>query len=1111
MASKPGVALRLGMEGKEEVKSGFEEIGKAGDAAGTRSAAAAKRASDAWQRATDDVGAAQARQAAAAQKLSAAGIGTPGPNQNAQVIDFRAYQQQQAEMQRQAEALRNAIDPLRVAQKAYDDEVAKSGKLLAAGKISEAEHAAAVALSGRALIEAKQRLGEHSEAMGFNRTQTMIAQSAVMRFTDMLIAGQSPMRAFALEAHKIGEVAAFDDGGVAGALEKVRAILTPTTVGIAATTVVLLAGAAAWLEYDNAINKFSAIAPTLGAVAGATKEQLESIAEEAAAAGGITVSAARDFETSYLKTGQIGAQVLPGLIALTQNFAAATGVEAKEAVTELARAFADPAKGAEELAAKTGTLDASTVALIQSMVEEGRQSEAQIILLKALSDGTKNASVQINGMAWAWRQVTNAASEASTWIGKAIDAALGAGPATEKLASLQAQRARALKDSYGLADTSDLDRQIATLTTQVQAERKKQADARARADAPAGLKVVDQFTGDDKLGDLRKNLSAVNKLLADNGAAAGLSAQQLAAARDTQDAYTRAITSYLSPADKKQKLDQIDAQIAAAKTPAQKAALASQREEVENAGKVITRAQAAADAHAKGAQALATASKAGEGHAKTMARDAASMEENAAATLALADAYMQGGAAALVAEARRKALTDATKKGIDTEAEIRRQLALNVAEGVANGAKSAANLRDELAARKAANDNIVAGKLAVVDLSHALSDEAALRPLITLRTIAQGDALKKLTEIIAAYRKALEDAHAEEKRSAALSAIDASKNSTAGLRDQAEFAGDRTGKGQIEIVRRAAMRDSDKYGDQTGDVANAKADEERQRQATSRAKYAADALNSQKDSLQITQAELDTLHLGTDQRQLALDLLKKTIELQSQGIDLDSDQAKQILAGVAAQDRLNVSLERASAAMQEVRDFASSFVDDLVSGKDVAKDLEAEFIKLAAINPLKNLLGGPHQSTLGDVFASLTKLVGGGLNIGALNAGTSSALSSINAGLKVDTSFNIPGFSSGTDSAPGGLAWVAENGPELIRLPKGASVTPATQTRQILSAANDRGDTHIHVYAQDAVLADTVRGWVRAGVEEASARGAAGGAALARQNDIRRAGRTIRR
>lgn len=42
---------------------------------------------------------------------------------------------------------------------------------------------------------------------------------------------------------------------------------------------------------------------------------------------------------------------------------------------------------------------------------------------------------------------------------------------------------------------------------------------------------------------------------------------------------------------------------------------------------------------------------------------------------------------------------------------------------------------------------------------------------------------------------------------------------------------------------------------------------------------------------------------------------------------------------------------------------------------------------------------------------------------------------------------SLPGFASGTDSAPGGFAWVGEQGPELMNLPSGTSVTPATSVR----------------------------------------------------------------
>lgn len=44
----------------------------------------------------------------------------------------------------------------------------------------------------------------------------------------------------------------------------------------------------------------------------------------------------------------------------------------------------------------------------------------------------------------------------------------------------------------------------------------------------------------------------------------------------------------------------------------------------------------------------------------------------------------------------------------------------------------------------------------------------------------------------------------------------------------------------------------------------------------------------------------------------------------------------------------------------------------------------------------------------------------------------------------------IPGFASGTNFAPGGLAVVGERGPELVTLPRGAQVIPAGRTRDML-------------------------------------------------------------
>lgn len=66
-------------------------------------------------------------------------------------------------------------------------------------------------------------------------------------------------------------------------------------------------------------------------------------------------------------------------------------------------------------------------------------------------------------------------------------------------------------------------------------------------------------------------------------------------------------------------------------------------------------------------------------------------------------------------------------------------------------------------------------------------------------------------------------------------------------------------------------------------------------------------------------------------------------------------------------------------------------------------------------------------------------------SISSALSGASSIASTVGGALS-----HIPGFASGTDYAPGGLALVGESGPELVRLPRGSAVTPAAQTAQAL-------------------------------------------------------------
>ena len=112
-------------------------------------------------------------------------------------------------------------------------------------------------------------------------------------------------------------------------------------------------------------------------------------------------------------------------------------------------------------------------------------------------------------------------------------------------------------------------------------------------------------------------------------------------------------------------------------------------------------------------------------------------------------------------------------------------------------------------------------------------------------------------------------------------------------------------------------------------------------------------------------------------------------------------------------DNLSDVIMKTKSVKQAFHDMAQSIVSDLLKIA-IQREVEA---------PLANFL-----------FPTTS---GGGISVGSLPSTGNISASDFQAPVP-----DIPGFASGTDSAPGGLALVGENGPELVNLAKGAQVIP---------------------------------------------------------------------
>lgn len=197
------------------------------------------------------------------------------------------------------------------------------------------------------------------------------------------------------------------------------------------------------------------------------------------------------------------------------------------------------------------------------------------------------------------------------------------------------------------------------------------------------------------------------------------------------------------------------------------------------------------------------------------------------------------------------------------------------------------------------------------------------------------------------------------------------------------------------------------------------------------------------EAIEATKSPLQEL---IEQQQHELDLLGLTGAALQTANDLYGMSAEEIAKygeAVAANNELLERTREQIDAMDQMRDTASGFFQDLAqNGISALDDLEKHITAMVA----KQLGDALAQS----LFGAFGTGGGGGLFsqiFGSLFGGGGS--SPTNFGIPLLGSGLIPGFASGTSSAPGGLAWVGESGRELVNLPKGSQVIPAADSERI--------------------------------------------------------------
>lgn len=363
------------------------------------------------------------------------------------------------------------------------------------------------------------------------------------------------------------------------------------------------------------------------------------------------------------------------------------------------------------------------------------------------------------------------------------------------------------------------------------------------------------------------------------------------------------------------------------------------------------------------------------------------MEANARASRDLAEAYLESSEAGFRAEAVRQSLTSATKKGIDAEAQLERQLALNRAQAAAAGAKSLRTSEEQIAAQRQANAAVAAGTMTVREATEWVQMDAAQRELQALAVHAQGEELELLNKIIERQGAAVEEMNRVTAEANALKAIEDAREANKVLEAENALIGKNNAERRVALAQLRAMSQIRALGIDPNDQRAKEIMEEAARgaQLANQGELASFMDNVTKETeRQIVAMQQQAAMIGLTYREAAVLTRQQELLAQAEaaGIPLTEANVTAIekLAqayGAATENSrvLNEHMQALEQSSQFAADSLATFFDDIVWGsgdadealKNLVKSLGRAMFQAFALGqgPLAGILGTANSGTVG--------------------------------------------------------------------------------------------------------------------------------------------------
>jgi hypothetical protein len=338
--------------------------------------------------------------------------------------------------------------PLATVQRVYQTQLEEINTLARVGMLTEKEKTTALAVTQAAYTSQTRAISLNEQQIQKSGKAALVSgyqyQNLAFQLNDvatMAAMGMDPLRILTSQAGQFYQILAMTEGGVRASVREIASVLasliTPFTV---LTTVAAAFGAtavAALSGWRSAQREIEVALFGVGSAAGVTASDVNKLAEAANDAGEATVGQARSMALAFAATGKIGTEVMTDLVSIGRSVAKIYGEELEEASARLAKAFADPSRGVDELNKRFAAFDQRTVQNIKTLDTHGNRLEAQRILADRLKEAIDGAAMSTGFWARQWNAVSGAASGFWAKLGEILDRQTGGGSLEQQIESTE--------------------------------------------------------------------------------------------------------------------------------------------------------------------------------------------------------------------------------------------------------------------------------------------------------------------------------------------------------------------------------------------------------------------------------------------------------------------------------------------------------------------------------------------------------------------------------------------------------------------------------------------------------------------------------------------------